>query len=64
MIKKMIIGSVVGFFVGEIIVAVIPKKRIITNLFGVNENFFMVVSIILIFIILFSIISSIGKGSK
>lgn len=64
MIKKMIIGSLVGFFVGKIIIFFVPEKGIIANLFGLNANFFVVISIILIFIILFSMFPSIGKGRE
>lgn len=64
MVKRMIKGAIIGFIVGKIFVILTPQKIIFQNLFGVNENFFMTISIILISIFLFSISPSFNKGSK
>lgn len=55
MIRKMILGATVGVVLGRMFLLLMPNYKILTNLFGVNKNFFLMMIFILLFIILFSV---------
>lgn len=60
MIRRMMIGAMVGFILGQLVAFLTLNNKLVTKLFGINKGFFIVLS----FVLLLMLISSITLNNR
>lgn len=60
MIRRMMIGAMVGFILGQLVAFFTLNNKLVTKLFGINKGFFIVLS----FVLLLMLISSITLNNR